>query len=140
MPPELNLTGVKPYHPSKRTCILWFKRINESVFLGKLPEINNYVIKKNLYFDNHPSWAYYYRSLEYVKEADNPYSKSKFIPGSTIVFSQEFPTKKFFIEIFAHELVHHYQFINGKPLGHGKSFFHWSKRFNSKGLNLAVSV
>lgn len=135
----LNLKGIKPYHPNKRTSVLWFKRINDSIFRGKLPEPENFVIRKNLIFSGHPSWAYYYKSNEYESEPDNPYTRSKFIPGATFVLTNVFPNKKFFIEILAHEMIHHYQYINGKPLGHGENFFRWTKRFNKQGLNLSVT-
>ena len=43
-------------------------------------------------------------------------------------------SKKMFVEVLAHEMVHHYQALHNEPVGHGPSFYRWRDKLNKKGL------
>ena len=50
--------------------------------------------------------------------------------------NKRYKSKQIFVEVLAHEMVHHYQYIYNEEVGHGSSFLKWRDKFNKKGLNL----
>jgi len=68
---------------------------------------------------------------EYVTDTKDPNYKM-----SVLNMNKRYKSKKFFVEVLAHEMVHHYQFMNDEPMGHGPSFEKWSDKFSKKGLKL----
>ena len=51
--------------------------------------------------------------------------------------NKKYKNKQFFVEVLAHELIHHYQFMNDITLSHhSESFTMWKEKFNRKGLSL----
>ena len=125
-PPFHEKTKGKPYHPTKRSCAIWFTRLNKFLFSDGLPPVGRYVFYTNLVVDKNPSWAYYMRGIATDGRSD-----------AEIGFSKVYPNKQAFLEVFAHELIHHYQAVNGLPMGHGPSFNKWSNKFKKHGLTLA---
>ena len=107
------------YETTERDYLIWFKIINKEIFGGRLPPIDRVEIK----------WrrgcfaAYTYQASSKRKK-------------STLLLNKKYRSKKFFVEMMAHELVHHYQFMYDEPMGHGPSFERWTKIFNKKGLRL----
>ena len=45
-------------------------------------------------------------------------------------------TKKFFVEVLAHEMVHHWQFMNDLPTNHGETFQMWDEKLKKRGIKI----
>jgi predicted SprT family Zn-dependent metalloprotease len=110
------------YETTIEDCQEWFKVLNRELFENNLPQINEIDIRWR-----RGAYAYY----DYDERRSNGTCK--------LLMSKRYKSKKFFIEILAHEMVHHYQYINNEGIGHGSSFLKWRDKFNKKGLNLARS-
>lgn len=115
----------KTYITKAEDCEEWFHILNEELFDNKLPVIDFVDIRWR-----RKSWAYY----QYTLDTNDPEYKE-----SLLCMNKKYTNKKFFVEVLAHELVHHYQFIFDEPMGHGPSFMRWCEIFNKKGLNLVKS-
>jgi len=102
----------------------WFRILNTELFKGKLRSLDEIDIRWRR--GNH---AYYH----YIYEADPKKPKYEY---TKLCLNKRYKSKKFFVEVLAHELVHHYQFTHGELVNHGPSFTCWSDRFNKKGLKL----
>ncbi len=116
----------------------WFNRINEVVFKNKIKvHFDRIEVRRRLYV-----WGDY---IGYVVDKDSHHRERKFLGkgiSCTLRMTNKFPSKKFFVQILAHEMVHHYQFTCEKPyfdsnnISHGKSFWKWKSIFEKHGLNL----
>jgi len=115
----------KTYMTTTEDCQEWFHVLNEELFENKLPVIDFVDIRWR-----RKSWAYY----QYVLDTQDPTYKE-----SVLCMNKKYTNKKFFVEVLAHELVHHYQFMFDEPMGHGPSFERWYEIFNQKGLKLVKS-
>ena len=127
----------KIYATNEQDIRIWFDIINQAVFLGKLrtnfTRISIVRQRKN--------WAHYTGDCSNVSE-----SLQEKLDGIGIVsdlsISKNFPNIRGFINVLAHEMVHHYQFECEKPgfdptnISHGKSFWKWKDPFRKYGLNL----
>jgi hypothetical protein len=111
------------YETTVEDCQEWFKVLNRELFENSLPKINEIDIRwrRGAY-----AWYDYDENLP-----------SKGI--TKLLMNKRYKSKKFFIEVLAHEMVHHYQYINNEEMGHGSSFLKWCDKFNKKGLNLVRS-
>ena len=107
------------YETTVEDCQEWFNILNRELFENSLPHVNEFDIRWR-----RKAHAYY------------DYDKRR---GGTckLLMNKKYKSKQFFVEVLAHEMVHHYQYINGERMGHGLSFQKWCDKFNSKGLNLA---
>lgn len=108
------------YITTKEDCIKWSRIINREIFNNQLAEIDNIEIGWR-----RKCWAYYVYD---VNKKGEKYIK--------LAMNKKYPSKLFFVEVLAHELIHHYQFLFGDPVGHGPSFSDWTDKFNKRGLNL----
>ena len=112
----------KSYETTLSDCKLWFGVLNQEVFGGKLQPVDEIDIRRR-------TMAYaYYTCLNDTKNPDNNYTK--------LHMSNKYKNKWEFVETLAHELVHHYQFLNDEPLNHGPTFYKWKDKLNRKGLSL----
>lgn len=119
-------TNVKlEYRTTREDVEKWFDILNEEVFGGSLTKLDEIDIRRR-----RRTYAYY----EY--EPKRRRKKDRF---SKLCMNVRYSSEKFFVEILAHELVHHYQYIKMQPMGHGPSFMAWKTLFREKGLNLAKS-
>ena len=120
-----SLEDSKIYHTSIEDCKDWFLTLNEELFDNMLPEVDLIDIRWR-----RKTWAYY-----------------QYIPGDNtaetkLCISKRYESEKFFVEILAHELIHHYQNIYNDGMDevdHGESFMKWKTKFNNKGINLVES-
>lgn len=110
------------YHTTVEDCMTWFRIINNEVFNNSLPPLNEIDIRWR-----RGAYAYYESWID-TDDPDYRYSK--------LCMNKRYKSKKFFVEVLAHELVHHYQFINEKRIDHGDTFLCWTDTFNKKGLRL----
>lgn len=53
-----------------------------------------------------------------------------------IILTERFPSRKFFLEVLAHEMVHQYQCEFQNRMDHGKTFWAWKHKFNKYNLTL----
>lgn len=110
------------YYTNTEDCMKWFRIINREVFDNKLSPLNEIDIRWR-----RGTYAYY----ESVTDTKDPLYKY-----SKLCMNKRYKSKKFFIEVLAHELVHHYQFITEGVTSHGETFVNWTEKFNKKGLRL----
>ena len=110
------------YETKIEDCEEWFRVLNRELFNNSLPDIDYVDIRWR-----RKAFGYY----EYIIDTKDPNYKM-----SVLNMNKRYKSKKFFVEVLAHEMVHHYQFMNDEPMGHGPSFEKWNDKFNKKGLNL----
>lgn len=110
------------YVTTLQDCKKWIRILNKEIFKGSLTKLDEIDIRRRKM-----CYAYY---LYY------PITKNDEFRYSKLCMNRKYVSEKFFVEILAHELIHHYQYINEQPLGHGPSFMSWKEVFNKKGLNL----
>lgn len=110
------------YETTFEDCQRWFRIINEEIFNNRLPPVDEIDIRWR-----RKTYAFYF----YETDTDDPdYMVCK------LCMNKRYKSKKFFVEVLAHEMVHHYQFMYEKDVDHGPTFYRWAEKFNRKGLNL----
>jgi hypothetical protein len=107
------------YTTTVEDCQEWFNILNRELFNNTLPPVNEIDIRWR-----RGAYAYY----DYDEKKQNGICK--------LLMNKRYKSKKFFVEVLSHEMVHHYQYINNEEMGHGSSFMKWRDKFNKKGLNL----
>lgn len=107
----------KGYHYTTtiEDCQKWFRILNKEVFKNKLPQVGEIDIRWR-----RKALAWYVPQKNGRLEMDKRYR-----------------SKRFFVQVLAHELIHHYQYMNGHTVAHNEEFFKWRKKFNKKGLKLS---
>lgn len=115
---ELKDDNVK-FRPSVEDLETWFNILNEQIFGNKLEPVK--VLRVKYLNKTHAFYNYWPK-----KENKDP----------EIEMNKYFESKKIFVEILAHEMIHHFQYSYNEPLGHGPSFWLWSDIFKLKGLTL----
>jgi hypothetical protein len=117
---ELKDDKVK-YRPKVADMEIWFTILNEQIFGNKLRRVKKFQIKPD--DERHAYYAYY-------DKKHKKYGKTR------IVMDNKFSSKKRFVEILAHEMIHHFQAEYDEPVGHGPTFTAWRENFKVKGINL----
>lgn len=108
------------YETNLEDTLTWFRILNRDLFNNTLPPVDKIDIRWR-----RTAHAWY------------DYDESKPGTGSTkLLLSKRYRSKQFFVEVLAHEMVHHYQYVYNETVGHGLSFMKWRDKFNKKGLNL----
>ena len=115
---ELKDDGVK-FRPKIEDVEEWFDILNEQIFGNKLSPLTEIRVCKLKGY--HGLFLYWNKSEEQDPELE---------------MHKVYESKKMFVEILAHEMVHHFQYTHDEPLGHGPSFMAWRDNFKLKGLNL----
>lgn len=117
-----NSNDEKVYETTEYDCRVWFNILNKEIFDNTLSPIHDVDIRWR-----RKCHAYY--EVEVDRDTkDCVYTK--------LSMNRKYRSKKTFVEVLGHELVHHYQALYNEPLGHGPSFFEWSDKFSKKGLKL----
>ena len=114
----------KPYKPTPRSCKKWFNILNQQLFGNKLPPVNEMHV--TFLWDDHGNYTYY-----------SP--KDPLYPRTKITLDDIFINKKVFVEVLAHEMIHHFQFIHYEPMGHGPTFEAWRDNLDRKSTRLNSS-
>jgi hypothetical protein len=99
----------------------WFGVLNREIFDGALTPIDEVDIRWR-----RKQYAFY----------EAHYGDYGQVIHSKLALNKKYRSKKFFIEVLGHELIHHYQALYNDPLGHGPSFLAWGERLNKKGIDL----
>jgi hypothetical protein len=109
------------YETTVEDCQKWFNILNRELFNECLPQVDEIDIR----------WR---------RGAHAWYDYDQVNPGtgeSRLLMNKRYKSKQFFVEVLAHEMVHHYQYIYNEEVGHGASFLKWRDKFNRKGLTLS---
>jgi hypothetical protein len=109
------------YETTVEDCQKWFNILNRELFNESLPHVDEIDIR----------WR---------RGAHAWYDYDETKPGTgtvKLLMNKRYKSKQFFVEVLAHEMVHHYQYINNEEMGHGSSFLKWRGKFNKKGLSLS---
>lgn len=116
---ELSYDKAK-FRPTVSDIEEWFVILNQQIFGNKLSPFSAIHIGR-------PKRVHalfqYWKTEEKQKE-------------NRLTMTQVFESKRLFVEILAHEMIHLFQFQYDEPLGHGPSFWLWSDHFKLKGINL----
>lgn len=105
------------FRPTKQDVEDWFDILNEQIFGNKLPDFTYLRIGRPR--NAHAFFTHWHDKKE-----------------TELWISEYFPSKKLFVEILAHEMIHLFQYHYNEPLGHGPSFWVWRDLFNIKGIDL----
>jgi hypothetical protein len=125
-----NAKAVKPYLVTTDECEVWFDIVNKEIFGNTLKPVDKINIKKSVKSNKVSRHAYYLCTFgddDQIKE-------------TSIHMKNKYKSEKFFVEVLAHEMVHHYQILNDEPVGHGPTFTKWVEAFNKKGLQLSKAM
>ena len=109
----------KPYKKTKKNAVMMFNILNYAIFNGKLdmPTINIRKLRGAL--------------GEYCYDTDD-------LDIIEITLSPKYQNMKHFINVLAHEMVHHYQItIQGDTGNHNRKFYKWRNKFEKMGLELS---
>ena len=109
------------FHPKVKDMKKWFVILNQQIFGNKLTLVKKFQIKHD--DELHAYYGYY-------EKTHKKHGKTR------IVMDNKFSSKKKFVEILAHEMIHHFQAQYDEPVGHGPTFTAWRDNFKIKGLNL----
>ena len=108
------------FRPSVEDMSKWFDILNEQIFGNKLERFHKVAVKRHKH-------AHAYFNYWTGKDKDRP---------PELTMDKIFMNKKMFVEILAHEMIHHFQYSYDEPVGHGPSFTAWRDNLNLKGLRL----
>jgi hypothetical protein len=106
------------YETTVEDCQKWFNILNRELFNESLPPVSEIDIRWR-----RGAYAWY--------ECDDKQDMAK------LLMNKRYKSKQFFVEVLAHEMIHHYQYVYNEEIGHGSSFLKWRDKFNKKGLNLS---
>jgi|GEM_PF-1676648 len=110
------------FRPTHDDVVKWFRILNREMFnssLKTIPEIDIRVRRG--------THAYFCWTID-TKNRDYVYPK--------ICINKIYASKKQFVEVLAHEMIHYHQVLHNNPPGHGPNFHEWTETFNKKGLRL----
>jgi len=107
---NLQDTASEPYTLTTVDIRYWFIIINNLLFDGALPAFRRIHLKRL------KSWGYCL-GLTSEKRGKKRYSE--------IFMNLEYPNFTTFFSILAHEMVHHFEWINTGSMSHGPAFFQW---------------
>jgi len=143
--------------PTKGEIQTWFDNINTHVFHGRIyATFGRVEIRRR-----HGVWAEYSGWIDPRRNAKSRCKILQELPAfrkrprilerkvticGLLSITDNFPSKKIFIEVLAHEMVHLYQFLYATPpfsyrsVSHGKTFHAWKPTFEKHGLRLRVTL
>lgn len=110
------------YETTVEDCHEWFKVLNKELFNNELTPVDEIDIRWR-----RGTHAYYVATID-TKDPDYRHTK--------LCMNKRYKSKQFFVEVLAHELVHHYQFLTEGKASHGDTFLAWADTFNKEGLRL----
>lgn len=113
-----------PIFITEDDCFEWFYILNKYVFDNSLDDLSYFKIGRR-----RGAWAYYEYEYDTNEQIFTSYG---------IKMHNRYPNKKFFVDILAHELVHHHQALYNKGrINHGPTFMSWSPKLKQKGIKLS---
>lgn len=117
-----------PYHPTKKELWEWFRKINKEVFNGKIKKFRKVKFLKSRYM-----WA--------MSRGVNVPSKRGYCYHVDLYMKDSYPSKKKFIEVLAHEMVHAYQYLyEVNSMTHGNTFWAWKEPLAHFNITLSDTI
>jgi AAA+ ATPase superfamily predicted ATPase len=113
------------YVPTNDAIKHWFRFINREAFGSELYEFRDIEIRRR-----HGCWA------ECTGDTDRKTGEKY----SSLCMNHNFKSEKHFIEVLAHEMVHHYQWIYYETMDHGQTFFEWKDELKKHNLNINIKA
>lgn len=86
----------------------WWNKLNVAVFYGKLPKPTEIILIKHRH---EHAWAHP------AKDG-----------AIKLTIQPRFDTRRLFLMVLVHEMVHAWEHFNSSHMTHGEQFFKWSKR------------
>lgn len=111
------------YETTIEDCKFWFRVLNQEIFNNKLSPL-----------DIDIRW----RRKAYARYQYPSNRNTEDVP-LMLLMNKKYRSKKFFVAVLFHEMVHHYQFLHNEPVGHGPSFMRWKEKAKIKGIELLVA-
>jgi hypothetical protein len=109
------------YETTEEDCRYWFNVINREIFDNQLTFPDEVDIR----------WRSGTHAYHWIT-----WNKDSTVKSTKLCMSKKYKSKRFFIQVLAHEMIHHWQALTGAPIGHGPSFLQWEERFAKKGMVL----
>jgi predicted SprT family Zn-dependent metalloprotease len=100
---------------TERKVQLWFNIINAAIFNNRLPKFHEIEIGS-------------YRTFHALCECDDA--------TYTLKIKSKFESRKRFIEVIAHEMIHLYEWVEYEKMSHGKNFYEWKNKLKRYNLDL----
>ena len=120
---ETILTTKNRFIPTLEDSLYWIKTINDELFKGRLPDFHEIEIRRR-----HGCWA---ECMVYITDCGETH---KYV----LSLNHRMNSKKHFIQILAHEMVHLWQFMNYGSMDHGESFKSWKETFQEHDILLRI--
>jgi hypothetical protein len=108
------------YDTTLEDCRKWFDILNEELFDNSLSHVPFGFKWLRV------CWAYY----EYFPKTHER--------GESIIMHKRYPSQRLFVECLAHEMIHHWQYMNlgWRKVDHAEEFLDWCKKAKSIGLRI----
>lgn len=100
---------------TERKVQFWFNVINAAIFNNKLPKFHQIEIGT-------------YKTFHALCECDDT--------TYTLKIKSKFESRKRFVEVIAHEMIHLYEWVEYQKMTHGKDFYEWKDKLKRYNLNL----
>lgn len=107
---HLNRVGHKPVVLSEKLIRRWWSVLNDAVFYGKLSQ------PRRIRLHNARG---HHAQVECHSEAEAVWE---------LQMSTEYPTRWMFLDVLVHEMVHAWEHMRHRVMGHGKRFVLWKSR------------
>lgn len=127
--PYLWLKNHRDYVPTIERITYWFNVLNKEIFKGELPPFKEIKIQRK-----RGRWADCYSD----EERESYYAEWK--RYSILSIESKLINEHQMVEILAHEMIHHWQWMHHIRVGHGDSFFKWQKKFSKLQIPLDLYV
>ena len=108
----------KKYYPNYAELEKWWRAINREIFNGELHTPLFEIRRRRMIFG------------ECIGESLEDLTKV------TLSFDTWFYSRKHFIEVIIHEMVHQWEWQTHGTMGHGKLFYQWSPALAKYGMKL----
>jgi hypothetical protein len=104
-----------PVEVTERRVQIWFNIINTVIFKNELPKFTEIQITNC-------------KQYHAMCECEGDQYK--------LSINSAFESKKRFLEVMVHEMIHLYDWVNYEQMNHGKLFFSWREKTKKYGLDL----
>ncbi len=120
----------EPFKPTKKKLWYWFNKINAEVFEGKLKKF-----RKVQFLKCRTMWAISYGVQIWSK------TKKKQYLHTDLIIKDSFRTEKQFVDVLAHEMVHHWQWSHSEAgMTHGQTFWMWKEALEKHNIILTENI
>lgn len=119
-----------PFRPTKKQFWFWFSKINKEIFDSKVKKFRKVTFQKCRFM-----WAQ--SSSVQLWSNHNP---KRYLYYVDLIMKDSYPSKRLFVEVLAHEMIHAYQYQFHDEMTHGKTFWEWEEKFRKHNLTLSEHI